>query len=164
MTPTAGNPKRSPGICMSPNSDERRMKSSRLPSELVDFATSASLARRLQATSVRMRLPVTFSVAVGGAVLGAALLLNGMLSGALLLAGLPLLPLLRRRSAHQGPVDRSAVRLALRLAQLGQRTLLVETGARMRVVTLQEAARGPQLQYIGARSNGALILARTPGR
>lgn len=104
-----------------------------------------------------MRLPVILSVAVGGTILGAALLVNGVLAGAALFAGLPLLLLRRRKS--EGPVDRSAVRLALRLAKLGQRTLLVESGARMRVVQPQEGGQGP-LQFIGARANGALILAR----
>jgi hypothetical protein len=144
---------------MSPNNDVRRMKSSRRFREPLDLPASASLARTLQAASVRMRRPVILPVAVTSAILGAALLLNGVLAGAALFATLPLL-LLGRKGRDEGPADRSAVRLALRLAKLGQRTLLVESGARMRVVTLQEAAQGPQLQYLGARANGALILAR----
>ncbi len=105
-----------------------------------------------------MRRPVILPLAVSGAILGAALLLNGVLGGAALFAGLPLL--FFGRKGRDGPADRSAVRLALRLAKLGQRTLLVETGARVRVVTLQEAAQGPRLQYVAALAGGALILAR----
>ena len=116
------------------------------------------MARRLQPWSLRMRPPVILSLAVGAAILGSALVLNGVFAGAALFAGLPVLLLRRRR--RDGPVDRSAVRLALRLAKLGQRTLLVESGQRMRVVRPQDAAQGPQLQFIGAHANGALILAR----
>jgi hypothetical protein len=105
-----------------------------------------------------MRPPVILSVAVGASILGAALVLNGVVPGAILFAGLPFL--LLRRKRRSGPVDRSAVRLALRLAKLGQRTMLVESGARMRVVRPQDAATGPQLQFIAAQANGALILAR----
>jgi hypothetical protein len=143
---------------MSPNDDARRMESARRPSEAVDFTAGGKLARTLQAASVRMRRPVILPLAVSGAILGAALLLNGVLGGAALFAGLPLLFFGRKR--RDGPIDRSAVRLALRLARLGQRTMLVETGARVRVVTLQEAAQGPQLQYVAALAGGALILAR----
>lgn len=106
-----------------------------------------------------MRRPVILPLAVSGAILGAALLLNGVLAGAALFAGLPLL-LLGRKAGRDGPGDRSAVRLALRLAKLGQRTMLVESGARVRVVTLKEAAQGPRLQYVAALAGGALILAR----
>jgi hypothetical protein len=143
---------------MSPNGDECRMKSSRRNRELLDSTKDRTLACRLQATSVRMRLPVTFSLAVLSAILGAGLLLNGVLAGAALFGGLPLVFL--RRKKHEGPIDRSAVRLALRLARLGQRTILVESGTRMRVVNVQDLAQGAQLQFVGARANGALILAR----
>lgn len=105
-----------------------------------------------------MRPPVIVSLAVGASVLGAALVLNGVVAGATLFAGLPILLLGRKR--RSGPADRSAVRLALRLARLGQRTLLVESGAGMRVVRPQDAAQGPQLQFVAAQANGALILAR----
>jgi hypothetical protein len=143
---------------MSPNGDERRMKSSRCRREVVDSPARARMAWSLQRSSPDMRPPVIFSVAVGASILGAALVLNGVVAGAALLAGLPLLLLRRRR--RDGPVDRSAVRLALRLAKLGQRTLLVESGSGMRVVRPQDASHGPQLQFIGAKANGALILAR----
>lgn len=107
-----------------------------------------------------MRPPVTLCLAVGACILGAALVLNGVVAGATLFAGLPLLLLLLGRKRRSGPADRSAVRLALRLAKLGQRTLLVESGAGMRVVRPQDAGEGPQLQFIAAQANGALILAR----
>jgi hypothetical protein len=105
-----------------------------------------------------MRLHVILPLAIGAAVLGAALLLNGILPGAVLLCAPA--ALLVRTKPVRAPLDRSAVRLALRLASLGQRTLLVESGARMRVVRMQEAAQGPRLQYVAALANGALILAR----
>jgi hypothetical protein len=143
---------------MSPNGDERRMKSSALRREVVDSMARDRMAWTLQRSSRPMRPPVILSLAVGAAILGAALVLNGVVAGAALFAGLPLLLVRRRR--RSGPVDRSAVRLALRLAKLGQRTLLVESGAGMRVVRPQDAAEGPQLQFIAAQSNGALILAR----
>jgi hypothetical protein len=106
-----------------------------------------------------MRLRVILPLAIGAAILGAALLLNGVLPGAALLCAPAALLLARRRPVH-APLDRSAVRLALRLASLGQRTLLVESGARVRVVRMQEAAQGPRLQYVAALANGTLILAR----
>lgn len=107
-----------------------------------------------------MRLTVILPVAIGAAILGAALLLNGVLPGAALLCAPAASLLLARRAGARAPLDRSAVRLALRLAKLGQRTLLVEAGARVRVVRMQEAAAGPRLQYVAALANGALILAR----
>jgi hypothetical protein len=143
---------------MSPNNDIRRLKTAASASEAVDFPASGSLARTLQAASLQMRPRVILPLAVAAAVVGAALLLNGILPGAALLAGAPLL--LARRRKRAGPLDRSAVRLALRLAKVGQRTLLVETGSRVRVVRMQDAADGPRLQYIAALANGALILAR----
>lgn len=106
-----------------------------------------------------MRPPVTLSLAVAASVLGAALVLNGVVAGATLFAGVPLLLLLGRKR-RSGPADRSAVRLALRLAKLGQRTLLVESGAGMRVVRPQDAGERAQLQFVAAQANGALILAR----
>lgn len=105
-----------------------------------------------------MRRTVVLPLAICGAVLGAALLVNGIAEGAVLFAALPL-ALLRR--ANKAPLDRSAVRLALRLARLGQRTLLVESGERMQVVRAAEASRGPALQYVAAL--GPLILARVQG-
>lgn len=102
-----------------------------------------------------MRLPVLLPVTIGAAILAAALLLNGIPWGAGLL--LPLLLLLApRRSARCS--DRSAVRLALRLAKGGERTLLVESAEGVRVARVDEAGRG--LQFVGALANGALILAR----
>lgn len=106
-----------------------------------------------------MRLHVILFLAIGAAILGAALLLNGVLPGAALLCA-PAALLLARKEPARAPLDRSAVRLALRLASLGQRTLLVESGARVRVVRLQDAAQGPRLQFVAALAKGALILAR----
>lgn len=143
---------------MSPNDDVRRMKSAAARSEVVDSMVRARMAWTLQRSSRPMRPPVTLCLAVGACILGAALVLNGVVAGATLFAGLPILLLGRKR--RSGPADRSAVRLALRLAKLGQRTLLVESGAGMRVVRPQDAGEGPQLQFIAAQANGALILAR----
>jgi len=52
---------------------------------------------------------------------------------------------------------RTAVRLGLRMARFGQRTLLVESAGMVRVARAEDAAPG-QLQYVGALGN--LILAR----
>jgi hypothetical protein len=144
---------------MSPIDDRRRMKTASPPREAVEYSADAPLARTLQVASVRMRPPVTLPAAIGAAILGTALLANGVAPGAALLLGLPLLMLLPRRKP-QGPLDRSAVRLALRLARVGQRTLLVESGDHLRVVRIHDAAAGPKLQYVAALADGALLLAR----
>lgn len=83
-------------------------------------------------------------------------ILAGSLVGALLVLGV------RRDSRLRSRVSgRSAVQLALRLARLGQRTMLVETrGGGVRVVRMEEAKNGPRLQYVAAIAGGALILAR----
>jgi hypothetical protein len=64
------------------------------------------------------------------------------------------------QASHRNPPDRSAVRLALRLARYGQRTLLVDNGNGVRLVRIDEAAAGPKLDYVAALVGGALILAR----
>lgn len=111
-----------------------------------------------------MRTASGFPLSVVLAVFGAALAANGLAlpsapllgsGSALLAAALALAP--RRRARR---VDRSAVRLALRLASFGERTVLVERGSRMRVVRLDGAAAPRGLQYVGALQKGALILAR----
>jgi hypothetical protein len=142
---------------MSPNNDSCRMNSSRAVREVVDSSTHGRLARTLQAASPRMRHAVILA-AIGAAVLGAALVLNGVMEGLALFCALPLA--LVRRKRREAVPDRAAVRLALRLARLGQRTMLVESDRRVRVVRLQEVAHGPQLQFVGALAGGALILAR----
>ena len=71
------------------------------------------------------------------------------------------LALLRRRPAGGAIPDRSAVRLALRLARPGQRVVLVEMRAGYRVLPLDAAARRPgRLEILASLSRGALLLAR----
>jgi hypothetical protein len=96
-----------------------------------------------------MHPALTFLFALAPAVLAGALV------GALLVLG-------ARRAPRpcSSPSGRSAVQLALRLARLGQRTLLVETrGGGVRLVRMDEAA-GRRLQYVASIADGALILAR----
>jgi hypothetical protein len=62
-----------------------------------------------------------------------------------------------RRNKGACIAGRAAVRLALRMAQFGQRTLLVEVAGNVRVARAEDAAPG-ELQYVGALGN--LILAR----
>jgi hypothetical protein len=111
-----------------------------------------------------MRNPPRFPLSVVLAVFGAALLANGLafLHALLIGAGTALLAaaLLLVPRARAAQLDRSAVRLALRLASVGQRTLLVERGNRMRVVRADGAAPPVRLQYVAALQKGALILAR----
>jgi hypothetical protein len=59
--------------------------------------------------------------------------------------------------------DREVVQYALRFAQLGQKTLIVDTGTRFRVVLSRDAAAalGPELQILASLAGGALIVART---
>ena len=71
------------------------------------------------------------------------------------------LALLRRGPARGTIPDRSAVRLALRLARPGQKVVLVEMRAGYRVLPLDAAARRPgQLEILASRSRGTLLLAR----
>jgi hypothetical protein len=141
---------------MSFASDSRRCKSASPRGEPVDFMTTRRLARPLQRVSTQMRRPVLLSVTIAAMILGAALLLNGVVYGAALF--LPVLALSLRRPPRAPDDDRSAVRLALRLARAGEKTLLVESGSHVRVARIGEERAG--LQYVGALANGALILAR----
>ena len=71
------------------------------------------------------------------------------------------LALLRRGPARGTIPDRSAVRLALRLARPGQKVVLVEMRAGYRVLPLDAAARRPgQLEILASLSRGTLLLAR----
>jgi hypothetical protein len=64
--------------------------------------------------------------------------------------------LLGKRSAP--PTSRSAVRLALRIAGYGEKVVLVDTGTNIR---LEPAGVGrPDLQILGIRAGGALLIAR----
>lgn len=132
--------------------------------EPFDLASQARLARTLQSASARMRNPSRFPVSVVLAVFGAALLANGLafLDELLIGAGTALLSaaLLLVPRARAAQMDRSAVRLALRLASVGQRTLLVERGNRMCVVRAEGAPPRVRLQFVAALQKGALILAR----
>lgn len=149
---------------MSSASDKRRLKMATRSREAVDSSTPRKLARTLQAASARMRSVSSLPLSVVLAVFGAALVANGLAfpsalllaSGAgLLCAAVLVVPRTRARA-----IDRSAVRLALRLASFGQRTLLVERGSRMCVVRADAAAPPARLQYVAALQKGALILAR----
>jgi hypothetical protein len=149
---------------MSLDGDMRRREMSAVVAEAVDLPLPRALARTLQAASARMRTAPGFPFSIVLAVFGAALVANGLvLPSALLLAGgaallAAALVAVPRRRARQ--IDRSAVRLALRLASFGERTVLVERGSRMRVVRLDGGAAPRGLQYVGALQKGALILAR----
>jgi hypothetical protein len=78
----------------------------------------------------------------------------------LLLLVLPIF-ILTSRSESTAP-ERSLVRYAIRLAQLGQKTLLVDTGGRFRVVLSGEAAAalGPELKILAQLAGGTLVVAR----
>jgi hypothetical protein len=67
-----------------------------------------------------------------------------------------------RKTESKAP-DREVVQYALRFAQLGQKTLLVDTGTRFRVVLSSDAAAalGPDLQILASLAGGALTVART---
>jgi hypothetical protein len=69
---------------------------------------------------------------------------------------------LKSKKRSEAP-DRSVVRHALRFAQLGQKTLLVDTGTKFRVVLSGDAAAalGPELKILASLAGGALIVART---
>jgi hypothetical protein len=67
------------------------------------------------------------------------------------------------RSKSESPApERSVVRQALRFAQLGQKTLLVDTGTRFRVVLSRDAAAAlePELKILANLAGGALVVAR----
>jgi hypothetical protein len=68
----------------------------------------------------------------------------------------------RGKSASKAP-DREVVRYALRFAQLGQKTLIVDTGTKFRVVLSGDAAAAlaPTLKILASVAGGALTVART---
>ncbi len=74
----------------------------------------------------------------------------------------PVLALSRLEKGSKAP-EREVVRYALRFAQLGQKTLLVETGTTFRVVLSGDAAAalGPKLEILASLAGGALTVART---
>ena len=78
----------------------------------------------------------------------------------LLVFALPIF-ILKSKGAGKAP-PRSLVRHAIRLAQLGQKTLLVDTGSRFRVVLSEEAAAAlsPKLKILTKLAGGALVVAR----
>jgi hypothetical protein len=57
------------------------------------------------------------------------------------------------------PPSRSAVRLALRIAAYGEKVVLVDTGARIRLERAGIGGAG-DLQVLGTRAGGALLIAR----
>lgn len=112
--------------------------------------------------NARVAFPMTVCCAVAGAALAANALAGAsawMLgaAAALLAAAAVLLP---RRASTRAFGDRAAVKLALRLAGHGERTLLVEGATGLRVERIAEALQGGRLQYVAALANGTLILAR----
>jgi hypothetical protein len=136
---------------MSPNNDRCHRFSLAPRREVIDCARCRALACQLHLAGVRMHPLLTSLLLLAPAVLA------GSLVGALLVFSA------KRRVRRPAPrvSSRSAVQLALRLARLGQRTMLVETsGGGVRVARLDEAARGPRLQYVASIADGALILAR----
>lgn len=84
------------------------------------------------------------------------------LAGAAVALCIFVLALFKRKSASKAP-EREVVRYALRFAQLGQKTLLVETGTRFRVVLSGDAAAAlePELEILARLAGGALTVART---
>ena len=78
----------------------------------------------------------------------------------LLLSVLPIV-IFKSKSASEAP-ERSLVLHAIRLAQLGQKTLLVDTGSRFRVVLSDEAAAAlrPELKILAQLAGGTLVVAR----
>jgi hypothetical protein len=82
-------------------------------------------------------------------------------AAALALLVFPFLVFFKIKRRSKAP-DREVVRYALRFAQLGQQTLIVETGTRFRVVLSRDAAAalGPELQILASLAGGALIVAR----
>jgi hypothetical protein len=81
-------------------------------------------------------------------------------AGALAGIALGILLLPRRQAAQVQPPSRSVVQLAIRLAQRGQRTLLVESGSRLRLAR----SASPDLKVLGSLAGGALLLARDRNR
>jgi hypothetical protein len=81
---------------------------------------------------------------------------------ALALVIFPFLAFFKVKSRSKAP-DREVVQYALRFAQLGQKTLIVDTGTKFRVVLSRDAASalGPELQILASLAGGALIVART---
>jgi hypothetical protein len=75
---------------------------------------------------------------------------------ALLLACSGLLLLRRRRAVSLA--DRALVRLAITVAKLGNRALLIDTGGKFRLVLSREVSAGLQFEIIGQR--GTLVLGR----
>ena len=160
---------------MSPASDSCRAKTARGAAEVLDSVRAAARAiawhEHCKRLAPPMRIPSAVFLLVCSA-LGAlasaelawaavapprALLLSAVLACALGLA------LLRRRP-QAVIADRSAVRLALRLARPGQQVVLVEMPAGYRVLPLDAAARRRgQLEILASRSRGALLLARERG-
>jgi hypothetical protein len=69
--------------------------------------------------------------------------------------------ILKFKSRSEAPA-RSVVRQALRFAQLGQKTLLVDTGTRFRVVLSSDtaAALQPELKILASLAGGTLVVAR----
>jgi hypothetical protein len=67
-----------------------------------------------------------------------------------------LLNFLRGRKGPPPP-SRSAVRLALRIAAYGETVVLVDMGTNIR---LEHAGTGGDLQILGTRAGGALLIAR----
>ncbi len=59
--------------------------------------------------------------------------------------------------------EREVVQYALRVAQLGQKTLIVDTGSKFRVVLSGDAAAAlePRLEILASLAGGALTVART---
>lgn len=83
---------------------------------------------------------------------------TGALVASLLLLQAASRELIRKRRTKGARIaGRTAVRLGLRMARFGQRTLLVESAGKVRVARAEDAAPG-RLQYVGALGN--LILAR----
>ena len=80
--------------------------------------------------------------------------------------GVMLLVLAWVKKKKAKPSDRSLVRHALRFAQHGEKTLLIDTGEKLRVVLSREAAAAarPQLKILARLAGGALVVARLEGR
>ena len=85
----------------------------------------------------------------------------GLGAAGLALLVLPILVFLKLKNGNRAP-DRAVVRHALRFAQLGQKTLLVDTGTELRVVLSGDAAAalGPELEILASLAGGALTVAR----
>ena len=86
----------------------------------------------------------------------------GAIAGLALGGGLALAlgPALLRRRSGAGTPSRGVVQLAIRLAQRGQRILLVETGSRL-CLARPEHAELPNLRILASLAGGALVVARS---